>query len=126
MVPAPAGVVSQDGSCCAQGAHLDAAGACCSQALDACGACGGNATAVDFTGSCCVGVLDAGGLCCSAAVDEVGVCGGSGTSGALALTTDAVTSAGLQGQLSMYKLCVPRLGTCSIEPTNGPSSSECV
>ena len=104
-------MVSQNGTCCPQGSSLDALGGCCSSFQDACGTCGGNATAVDFTGGCCAGVLDAGGLCCSGAVDEFGVCGGSGSSGALALTTDAISSVGVQGGVSCLLLLCPALNT---------------
>ena len=48
-------------------------------AVDACGACGGAANAVDVTGKCCVGSLDAGGFCCESGVfDACGVCDGTG------------------------------------------------
>ena len=77
------GVVDVAGACCHTQlgvARLDGDGVCCaSGAVDACGACGGAANAVDVTGKCCVGSLDAGGFCCESGVfDACGVCDGTG------------------------------------------------
>ncbi|KAK9909309.1 hypothetical protein WJX75_000310 [Coccomyxa subellipsoidea] len=93
------GVVSDGGFCCAaaagKSATLDRSGQCCADGrLDACGLCGGNATAVDFTGACCAGSLDAGGRCCPApaVTDEFGVCGGTSSSGLVVLNLATTTN----------------------------------
>lgn len=93
-----AGVVSEAGRCCAANpsanATLDRAGQCCSEALDACGVCGGDGLTMDFTGVCCDGAIDASGLCCASpnVVDDFGVCGGNSSTGSIVLDLDVLSS----------------------------------
>ncbi|KAK9842270.1 hypothetical protein WJX81_003820 [Elliptochloris bilobata] len=81
-------VVDRDSVCCGPDSALDADGLCCERArLDACGSCGGRATAIDITGACCPGALDAGGFCCaSGRLDPCGICDGDAGSCALRIT----------------------------------------
>lgn len=93
-----AGVVSEAGSCCSAtptaNVTLDRAGQCCSEALDACGVCGGDGLTMDFTGACCTGAVDASGLCCASpnVVDDFGVCGGNSSTGVILLDMDVLSA----------------------------------
>ena len=78
-----------------QGAVLDRHSACCASGiLDACGACGGPARAVDVQNVCCSsGQLDGDGYCCqSGLVDECGVCDGQSTACRLLAVLDVQVS----------------------------------
>ena len=95
-----------------QGAALDRHSACCAGgSLDACGACGGPARAVDVQNVCCAsGELDGEGYCCqSGLVDECGVCDGQSTACALLAVLDV--------QVSMdtcAAMCMPLCNMCFV------------
>eukprot|EP00210_Caulerpa_lentillifera_P008402 g8014.t1 len=80
----PSGIFETTNYTCCEGeigtVHLDRDGACCDQALDLCGICGGMSV-VDVTGRCCGDdfTLDPNGYCCRF-MDECGVCQGTGDS----------------------------------------------
>ena len=95
-----------------QGAVLDRHSACCAGGtLDACGACGGPARAVDVQNVCCSsGKLDGDGYCCqSGLVDECGVCDGQSTACTLLAVLDVQVS-----MATCAAMCMPLCSMCSV------------
>ena len=105
-----------------QGAVLDRHSACCAGGtLDACGACGGSARAVDVQNVCCSsGELDGDGYCCqSGLVDECGVCDGQSTACALSAVLDVQVSV----TAACTAMCMPLCVMCFVKYLDMTSQS---
>ncbi len=106
--PDGAGVDAFTGRCCVAGSTMDEQGRCCGlhEPVDACGVCGGDGVVIDVLGNCCRHPLPPSGQCCSDGIlDSCGVCGGMNEcnatvisrvpSGSLGSASVAVIAAGL-------------------------------